>query len=110
MQYDQAVRLAEQGKKIRRALWVPFENEDSSGYPSYLVFVPGRTIEASYSPMVEHLGKGTLFQVHDHMDAVYLNDRTLAAIGDKNGPKIALWLNYPVSAMERGADDWEVVA
>ncbi|ERP95745.1 hypothetical protein Q669_29695 [Labrenzia sp. C1B10] len=64
MNISKAIDQARQGKKIAHGSW-------SNGHPSYLVFVPGREVEASFPPMVNHLGEGTKFLVSDHVDAVY---------------------------------------
>lgn len=94
MNFQEAKQLMEQGKKVACRHW----NSDIYDEPSFLVLIRGREIEASYEPMVTHLGKGTKMKVHDHIDAVYLPTPGFEGIRIKVG--------YSIRSYDIGATDW----
>ena len=61
---SKAIDMMKDGHKMRHGSWGPTD-------PSFLVFVPGRVVTASFEPMSALLGDGTNFNSLDHVDAVY---------------------------------------
>jgi hypothetical protein len=90
---SEAVEAMREGEKLRRAVWT------GPTQPSYLVFVPGRQVSASFKPMADHIGMGTPFHVFDHVDAIFEYSGT---IGSEIG--------YAFSQADVLLDDWQIVA
>lgn len=64
--FGEAWEALRAGKKVRH-----YSFDQVEGSPSFLVMAPGRTVEASFTPMVDHLGLGTPFRTRDHVDAIF---------------------------------------
>ena len=64
MNFSQAADALRKGAKVRNGAWGPTD-------PSFLVFVPGRLVKASFEPMLNIMGEGNEFAAMDHIDAVF---------------------------------------
>lgn len=66
MIFSEAVAVMRSGGAVARSAWINDEK------PTFLVLIPGREINASFPPMVNHLGEGAVFVVRDHFDAIFI--------------------------------------
>lgn len=92
----EAVTLLKQGGKLRHKYWGPTD-------PSFLVFVPGRLVTASFPPMVDVLGEGVEFLANDHIDAVWATVQGDKIVG------ATVTLGYQFRQWELMNDEWEIV-
>lgn len=77
-------------------------NEPSLGAKwKYLVYVPGRVVEASFGPMLLALGNGAYFETIPHFDLVVMEES-----GDL---KCMLNVNPQTFDFTQTNDDWEVL-
>ncbi|WP_157775217.1 Thoeris anti-defense Tad2 family protein [Hartmannibacter diazotrophicus] len=92
MNFQAALETMRTGSAVARRIWHPKRN------PEFLVFMPGREVQASFEPMVTHLGKGCVFRTRDHIDAVFVSDTGLECV-----------VGYELSQADIMAADWYVI-
>lgn len=96
MNVSEAISAMKAGKRARLTTWGPTD-------PSFLVFVPGRLVVASFPPMVNVLGEGVEFMSEDHIDAVYATVQGDQIVG------ASVCLGYQFRQAELMSDQWELV-
>jgi hypothetical protein len=93
---DAIADVKSKGGRLRNSHWGPSD-------PSFLLFVPGRVVKASFEPVVAALGEGVEFVVEDHIDAFWVTvqgDTVVCA---------ACHVGYVFSQIEILSDVWEIV-
>lgn len=96
MRFSDAVDQMKKGARARHADWGPTD-------PSFVVFIAGRVVEASFPPMVDHLGQGTEFLSVDHIDAVWATVQGDKIVGAQ------VQVGYQFSQNELLNDSWEIL-
>jgi hypothetical protein len=96
MNISEAIAAMRTGKRVRHVHWGPFD-------PSFLVFVPGRLVVASFPPMVDALGQDTEFLSIDHVDAVWATVQGDKIVG------ATVRVGYQFRQDEILTDAWETV-
>ena len=96
MNVCEAIAHLKQGGKVRHKYWGPTD-------PSFLVFVPGRLVTASFPPMSDLLGEGVHFQSTDHIDAVWASIQDDVIVG------ATVTLGYHFRQWELMSEDWESI-
>lgn len=96
MNVSEAIAHLKKGGKVRHKYWGPTD-------PTFLVFVPGRIVKASFPPMSELLGEGVEFLANDHIDAVWASIQDDVIIG------ATVTLGYQFRQWELFSEEWEAV-